>query len=157
SLRPGTHFAIQVRALTEIGTDEAGRILERQLKRRLTSDTIEQSWYWIDLAHSLRNLQREQSLPELLRCAEAHDQHHPLGHFFAAETVCFLSFGGYLRQPSSPMGHSALRVLQSALEGIRSGGPPQVMIEARLGEMIETLWDHRPKSVDPLVVRVLSE
>ncbi len=27
SLRPGTHYVIQVRALAEIGTDEAGRIL----------------------------------------------------------------------------------------------------------------------------------
>src|SRR5262245_20338317 len=51
SLRPGTHYVIQVRALAEIGTDEAGRILERQLQRRLTEDEIEQSWYWIDLAN----------------------------------------------------------------------------------------------------------
>src|SRR5262245_38723597 len=36
SLRPGTHFVVQVRALAEIGTDDAGRILERQLQRRLT-------------------------------------------------------------------------------------------------------------------------
>src|SRR5438309_4877146 len=53
SLRPGTHFVVQVRALTEIGTDDAGRILERQLQRRLTEDRIEQSWYWIDLANGL--------------------------------------------------------------------------------------------------------
>src|SRR5438309_9645337 len=40
SLRPGTHYVIQVRALAEIGTDDAGRILERQLERRLTTDVI---------------------------------------------------------------------------------------------------------------------
>src|SRR5690349_16537958 len=34
SLRRGIHYAIQVRALAEIGTDEAGRMLERQLHRR---------------------------------------------------------------------------------------------------------------------------
>ena len=34
----------------------------------------------------------------------------PLGHFFAAETVCFLGFGGYLRQPETPLGRAALRV-----------------------------------------------
>src|SRR5438270_13998839 len=100
SLRPGTHYVIQVRALAEIGTDDAGRILERQLERRLTNDVLEQSWYWIDLANGLRNLNREQSLPHLLRCAEAGGD-HPLSHFFAAETVCFLSFAGYLRQPHS--------------------------------------------------------
>jgi len=37
--------------LAEIGTDEAARILERQLGRRLAKDTMEQSWYWIDLAN----------------------------------------------------------------------------------------------------------
>src|SRR6266516_4965473 len=50
SLRPGMHFVVQVRALAEIGTDDAGRILERQLQRRLSDDQLEQAWYWIDLA-----------------------------------------------------------------------------------------------------------
>src|SRR5438876_3201387 len=139
SLRPGTHYVIQVRALAEIGTDEAGRILERQLERRLTNDVLEQSWYWIDLANGLRNLNREESLPYLLRCAEAGGD-HPLSHFFAAETVCFLSFAGYLRQPEARLGQAALHVLHRALEGLRSGVQPQIVNEARLGEMIEDLW-----------------
>lgn len=156
SLRPGTHFVIQVRALAELGTDDAGSILERQLQRRLTNDVIEQSWYWIDLANGLRNLNREQSLPQLLRCAEAGGE-HPLSHFFAAETVCFLSFAGYLRQPDSALGKAALRVLHRTLEGLRSGLQPQVVIEGRLGERIEELWDARPSGVRPLIVRVLVE
>src|SRR5580693_5127049 len=91
SLRAGMLYVVQVRALAELGTDDAGRILERQLQRRLTDDAIEQAWYWIDLANGLRTLNRAQSLPHLLRCAErAGDV--PLGHFFAAETVCFLGF-----------------------------------------------------------------
>src|SRR4029077_17725183 len=96
SLRPGMQYIVHVRALADIGTDDAGRILERQLQRRLTDDQLEQSWYWIDLANGLRSLNREQSLPHLLRCAESAGD-IPLGHFFAAETVCFLAFGGYLR------------------------------------------------------------
>ncbi|HMP61330.1 MAG TPA: hypothetical protein PKD86_18465, partial [Gemmatales bacterium] len=56
SLRPGTQFAIKVRALAEIGTDEAGEILEKQLRRQIARDPLEQSWYWIDLANSLRML-----------------------------------------------------------------------------------------------------
>ncbi|HMC89904.1 MAG TPA: HEAT repeat domain-containing protein [Gemmataceae bacterium] len=156
SLRPGTHYVIQVRALAEIGTDDAGRILERQLQRRLTSDSLEQSWYWIDLANGLRNLHREQSLPQLLRCAEAGGD-HPLSHFFAAETVCFLSFAGYLRQPETRLGQAALRVLHRALEGLRSGVQPQIVNEARLGEMIEDLWDHRPAHAHPLIARILFE
>lgn len=156
SLRPGMQYVIQVRALAEIGTDDAGRILERQLQRRLSDDVVEQSWYWIDLANGLRSLNREQSLPHLLRCAEAADE-LPLGHFFAAETVCFLGFSSYLSQPDSPLGRAALRVLHRALEGLRYGVQPQMVIEARLGEMIEKVWDRRPDHVGALVVRVFAE
>src|SRR5437667_1529277 len=113
SLRPGMLFVVQVRALAELGTETAGHILERQLHRRLTDDQIEQSWYWIDLATGLRALNRSQSLPHLLRCAEAAGD-IPLGHFFAAETICFLGFGGYLLH-DSPLGRAALRVFHRAL------------------------------------------
>ena len=122
SLRAGMQYVVQVRALAELGTDDAGRILERQLQRRLTDDQIEQSWYWIDLANGLRSLNRAQSLPHLLRCAESAGD-MPLGHFFAAETVCFLGFAGYLRQTDTPLGRAALRVLHRALEGLRFGVP----------------------------------
>jgi hypothetical protein len=156
SLRPGMLFVVQVRALAELGTDDAGRILERQLGRRLTEDQIEQAWYWIDLANGLRSLNRSQSLPHLLRCAEAAGD-IPLGHFFAAETVCFLGFGGYLTDPDGGLHQAALRVLHRALEGLRCGVPPQVVIEARVGELIETLWDHRDEMIDPLAARVFHE
>src|ERR687888_4048 len=156
SLRPGMLFVVQVRALAELGTETAGHILERQLHRRLTDDQIEQSWYWIDLANGLRALNRSQSLPHLLRCAEAAGD-IPLGHFFAAETVCFLGFAGYLRQTDTPLGRAALRVLHRALEGLRCGVQPQVVAEARMGEILETLWDHRPDAIDPVVVRVFAE
>src|SRR5262249_42084570 len=81
----------------------------------------------------------------------------PLGHFFTAETVCFLSFAGYLRQRETPLGQAALRVLHRALEGLRCGVPPQVVAEARLGEVVETLWDQRPETADPLLARVFHE
>src|SRR5262245_61882423 len=113
SLRAGMEYVVQVRALAELGTEAAGRVLERQLQRRLTEDEIEQSCYWIDLATGLRSLNRDESLPHLLRCAEAAGD-APLGHFFAAETVCFLGFAGYVRQPDAPLGRSALRVLHRA-------------------------------------------
>src|SRR5262252_8107995 len=148
SLRPGTQYVVQVRALAELGTDDAGRILERQLQRRQTEDQIEQAWYWIDLANGLRTLNRAQSLPHLLRCAEAAGD-IPLGHFFAAETVCFLGFAGYLRQPETPLGRAALRVLHRALEGLRYGVQPYLVIEGRVGEAIERLWDYRPEGCHP--------
>jgi len=156
SLRPGMQYVVQVRALAEIGTDTAGRILERQLHRRLSDDQLEQSWYWIDLASGLRSLNRSESLPHLLRCAEAAGD-VPLGHFFAAETVCFLGFASYLRQPHNPLGRLALRVLHRALEGLRYGVQPYMVIEARLGEMMESLWDNRPETIHPLIIRVVAE
>ena len=156
SLRPGMHYVFQVRALAEIGTDDAGKILERQLQRRLTDDQLEQSWYWIDLAGSLRHLHREESLPHLLRCADAAGE-VPLGHFFAAETACFLGFAGYLRQTHTPLGRAALRLLHRVFEGLRYGLPPQVVAEARLGEVLENLWDNRPEGAHALVARVAYE
>ncbi len=156
SLRAGMQYVVQVRALAELGTDDAGRILERQLQRRLTDDQIEQAWYWIDLANGLRSLNRSQSLPHLLRCAESAGD-PPLGQFFAAETICFLNFSGYLRQFDAPLGRAALRVLHRALEGLRFGVPPLVVAEARAGELIETLWDNRTERIDPLAVRIYVE
>src|SRR5262249_16518389 len=140
SLRAGMQYVVQVRALAELGTDDAGRLLERQLQRRLTEDQLEQSWYWIDLANGLRALNRAQSLPYLLRCSAAAGD-IPLGHFFAAETVCFLGFAGYLRRTDGPLGRTALRVLHRALEGLCFGVQPGVVPEARVGEMVEALWD----------------
>ena len=156
SLRPGMHYVVHVRALAELGTDAAGRILERQLQRRLSDDAIEQSWYWIDLANGLRNLNRAQSLPHLLHCADSAGE-VPLGQYFAAETVCFLGFSGYLQQGDTPLGRSAMRVLHRTLEGLRAGVQPQVVAEARIGEMIESVWDARSKCVDPLAIRVYVE
>jgi hypothetical protein len=153
SLRAGMQYVVQVRALAELGTDDAGRILERQLQRRLTDDQIEQAWYWIDLANGLRSLNRSQSLPHLLRCADAASD-PPLGQFFAAETICFLGFAGYLRQFETPLGRAALRIFHRALEGLRFGVPPNVVAEARVGELVETVWDHRTEKIDPLAVRI---
>lgn len=156
SMRPGTQYVIQVRALTELGTEDAGRILERQLQRRLTEDALEQSWYWIDLANGLRCLNRDESLPFLLRCAESSGE-IPLSQFFAAETVCFFGFAGYLRHLEQPLGRAALRVLHRSMEGLRLGLPPHVVIEGRLGEALERVWDHRPPQANALVAHVFHE
>jgi hypothetical protein len=156
SLRPGLQYIYQVRALAEIGTEEAGRILERQLHRRLCDDELEQAWYWIDLASSLRLLNRQESLPHLLRCFEAACE-TPLGHYYAAEALCFLGFAGYLRQPDTSFGKTALRLLHRAVEGLRYGVQPVLVLEARLGELVETIWDHRPNGAAPLHVRLVHE
>src|SRR5207253_2435325 len=51
----------------------------------------------------------------------------------------------------------ALRVLHRALEGLRFGVPPNLISEARVGEMVEALWDNRQEAADPLTVRVFVE
>jgi hypothetical protein len=156
SLQPGLQFAVHVQALVELGSADAGTILRRQLDRRLSDDPVEQSWYWIDLAHGIRHLGRPECLPPLLQCP-ASDGGVPLGQFFAAETACCSGFDDVLRRPLSPLGRSALRVLHSALRGLRHGVPPQAIAEGRLGEAVARLWRHRPNRADPLVVRVLVE
>lgn len=156
TLRPGPQYVFQVRALAEIGTEAAGEILERQLGRRLSDDQLEQSWYWIDLASSLRTLNRSESLPHLLSRAES-ALDAPLGHFYAAETICFFGFAGFARDMETPTGQDALRLLHRALEGMRHGVGPHVIAEARLGELLEGLWDDRPAGAAPLLARVFVE
>lgn len=156
TLRPGMLYVVKVRALAEIGTEEACQILERQLHRKLSTNPIEQAWYWIDLANSLRALGRDESLPHLLDCVHESDD-FPLIHHFAAETVCFVSFHGYLRELDTSAGRSALKLLHRAVEGLRYGIQPQLVIESRLGELIETLWDNKPARPDPRLVRLFVE
>ena len=56
SLRPGLGFAVQVQALAEIGSPQAGTILREQLRRKLSDDPVEQSWYWTH-SHTLHLFQ----------------------------------------------------------------------------------------------------
>jgi hypothetical protein len=156
-LRPGTQFVVQVRALAEIGNPAAGAILERQLRRPLSDDPVEQSWYWIDVAHGLRRLNRPESLAALLECAHRAGG-LPLGHLFAAETAGHPHFHDRLREPGCPQGRAALRVLHRALEGLRAGVAARLVIDARLGEAVAAAWEHRRRGTpDPVLVRVLVE
>ncbi len=167
ALRPGTQYVIHVRALAEIGGEDACRILERQLERRAHEridrghDPLERAWYRIDLAHHLRGLGRDESLPLLLECvADSDGESFPLVHYFAAETVCFPGFAGHARASDGATGRAALRALHFALEGLRLGVPPHVFAEGRLGELLEAIWDEQVGGAshqDPLVVRLFVE
>lgn len=156
SLVPGLSYVVRVRALAELGTEEACHILESQLDRVLVDDPIEQAWYWIDIAHCLRMLAHDESLPLLLnRLSQADD--FPLVHFFAAEVVAFATFSNYLEDFPEPHGESAVRALHRTLEGLRCGISAQIVAEARLGEMLESLWDKQQRNMHPLLVRLFSE
>jgi hypothetical protein len=48
-------------------------------------------------------------------------------------------------------------VLQRALEGLRLGVQPHLIAEARLGEVVESLWDRKPQEASPLLIRVMVE
>ncbi len=157
SLRPGTQFVMQVRALTELGTAEAGQILGRQVGRKLSADALEQLWYSMDLACGLRALNHTSSLPTLMRCADSAPTDLPLSHYLAVETISFLGISGYLTQPDTEMGRIAVRVLRRALEGLRRGVEPARLAEARVGDLVEALWDSRPARDDPRVIQLLVE
>jgi hypothetical protein len=156
ALRPGLQYAVQVQALAEIGNAPAAELLHRQLQRRVSADPVEQSWYWIDVAHSLRLVNNEQSLSHLLRCP-ANGDGAPLGQFFAAEAVCCPGFIDALRHPTNPMGRAAVRLLHSTLRGLRHGVSPHAIADGKLGIAVATLWTRRPERIDPRVVRVLIE
>lgn len=156
SLVPGLSYVVRVRALAELGTDQACRILERQLGRIIIDDAVEQSWYWIDVAHCLHMLAHEESLPALLdRLTEVDD--FPLVHFYAAEIVAFHGFSSYLSDFPDRYGEAAIRAVHRTLEGLRCGISAQIVAETRLGEMIESIWDQHHKQVHPLLVRLFSE
>ncbi|MCS7166495.1 MAG: HEAT repeat domain-containing protein [Gemmatales bacterium] len=152
-MRPGTSFVVHVRALTEIGSEAACRILESQVGRRLTEDQLDQTWYWIDVANSLRALQREESVPLLLASFSQADE-FPLAQYLAAEIVSFTSFAGYLRQGPTPQARAALRILLRAVEGFRFGVPPQLLAEARIGEMLAAVSEQPPNEPDPVLLRL---
>jgi hypothetical protein len=156
ALRPGIRYAVQVQALAEIGGDTAADLLHRQLECRVSNDAIEQSWYWIDVAQSLRRLQNAESMPHLLRCPATGDA-APLSHFFAAEAACCPGFVEAMRRPHDALGRSAVRMLHLTLRGLRHGVAPRVIVDAKLGTAVATLWRRRPDRADPRVVRVLVE
>jgi hypothetical protein len=148
SLIPGTAFAVQVRALADIGSEAAGKILERQLRRRLSTDSTEQEWYWLDLANSLRTLNRRSSLPLLIRCTI--HANLPLGYFLAAEVVCFRGFRRLIRQ-SNP---DAIEVLRRAFEGLRFGVPPHVFAAAKLANLVQIVLQQRNAATLPALSRL---
>ncbi|MFO0866409.1 MAG: hypothetical protein U0744_17485 [Gemmataceae bacterium] len=155
SMKPGTNFVVQVRALVELGTEEAGQILERQLGRQLSDDQLEQAWYGIDLANGLRHLRREDSLPLILEHAERASE-TPLASLFAAEAASFTGFADLLKHPEIEEGKVAWNLLHRVLQGLRQGLSPQVILEARLAEVFETIVDAELEG-PPIVGRVLHE
>lgn len=155
SLRAGKQFAVQARALAEIGSEPARVILERQLERPIGADPLEQGWYRLDLARCLRKLNRLQSMTALVRAAAGPEA--PLIYFLAAEAACFPGFSGFMYQLDLPIGRAALLVLLRALRGLRAGVEPRIISAGRLGEAVSILWDQRIDGIDPLAVRIFVE
>lgn len=156
-LAPGTGFAVQVRALTEIGTPAAGELLERQLSRALSADPVEQSWYWADVAAGLRRLNRTASLPAVLRCADAATG-LPSGAVLAAEAVAFAGFADLLKQPTSPAGRAALRALAGTARAARAGEIDlAAVIGAGLGDRLADVSSKAEAGADPWLALAVVE
>lgn len=157
ALRPGLDYLVQIRALTEIGTPTAGQLLERQLDRALSEDPLEQSCYAVDLARGLRELQRGESLPTLLRKADR-ALALPLGALYAGELVAFAGFTDCLTSRDRVLKRSAQHVLHRAMEGIRLGELSlAVFAEAQLGEIIARLASRPGAAKDPGILRIFVE
>jgi hypothetical protein len=156
-LRAGLDYAVQVRALAEIGTPDAGRVLEKQLSRTLSRDPVEQSWYWVDVASGLRRLNRTDALPAVLKCADAAAD-LPQGVVLAAEAVAFPNYPSTLHDLSSANGKSALRALARAARGCRDGViDPSTMVRAGIGDHLGAVSETAPPAGDPWVTAAVLE
>jgi HEAT repeats len=156
-LQPGVGFAIQVRALTAVGTNEAGQVLERQLGRTLSRDLVEQMWYWADVVAALRHLHHVPALPAVLRCADA-AAGLPAGSVLAAEAVAFPNFPTTLNDLTSPIGRAALRAIVVVSRCCRNGSvAPAGMLRAGLGDLLATVSETAPVLPDPWLTEAMLE
>ena len=154
-MKPTTDFAMQVQALAQIGTRSAVEILEKQLRCSITSNPQEQAWYWLDITRALRQLNWDESLPLLFDCVV--ESPAPLNQFLAAETVCFPNFISFLQNGDLKSRRASARLLHLALQGLRSGVQPHVVVSGRMGEAVAALWESHWEEVDPVAVRIIQE
>ncbi len=156
-LHAGLDFAVQVRALSELATPEAGRVLEQQLSRTLSTDAVEQSWYWVDIAAALRRLGRAESLPAVLKCADAAASLPP-GAMLAAEAVAFPNFNAIVKNSSSAQGRMALRALVATTRAARGGALDLAgAIRAGLGDVLAEVGSKVEPSGDPWLCEAVIE
>jgi hypothetical protein len=156
-LRPGLEFAVQVRALAELGSPDAARVLEVLLARPLTGDPVEQAWYWVDVAAGLRRLNRTEALQAVLRCADAAAQLPP-GPMLAAEAVAFPNFPSALEQPGSVIGRMALRTLVVGARAARDGRlDVATVLRAGLGEALADVAACADPGADPWLTTAVIE
>ena len=156
-LRPGVDFALQVQALTRIGTFEAGTVLERQLTRKLSRDPVEQTWYWADAASGLRQLHHASALPALLRCADTAST-FPAGAVLAAEVVAFPNFTTTLKDLTGPLAQPALRAITRVAQGCRNGIiDPGSMLTIGLGDILARLSATASLLPDPWLTLAILE
>lgn len=156
-LRAGLDFAVLVRALTDIGTAEAGHLLERQLDRTITRDPTEQAWYWVDITVGLRKLNRVEALPTILRCV---DQAVGLQQavVLSAEAIAFPNFPATLHALGSPTGRLAVRALAQAARGCRDGAVDIAsLIRAGLGDHLAAVSETAPPAPDPWLTAAMLE
>lgn len=156
-LHAGLDFAVRVRALSELATPDAARVLERQLARSFSADAVEQAWYWVDVAAALRRLGCGDALPAVLRCAEVVAALAP-GAMLAAEAVAFPNFPTALKHPTSALGRTALRALVAASRAARAGVlDPAGLVRGGLGEVLADVAAMAEPVGDPWMTEAVIE
>ena len=156
-LRPVLAFALQVRALAELGTPSAGIVLERLLARRLTRDRAEQAWYWADVAAGLRAMGHRAALSAVLHRADE-TAARPQGAFLAAEAVAFPNFPALLRDPGHADARLAVCALVRSSRGARDGTvDPTALIQVGLGDHLAALSENATTAADPWLAAAVIE
>lgn len=150
---PGLEYLVNVRALVEIGDEGAAVTLQSLVSRLKCKDPLEKSWFLVDLANGLRNLQHGESIGSLVGYFNEH-QELVLAPLLASEILCFDSFGRYYRAANTQERKAALRLVQSAIDGLYSGITMDIISESRLGDLVECIWENKPPGICPVHVCV---
>ncbi|PHX64037.1 MAG: hypothetical protein CK551_02880, partial [Planctomycetaceae bacterium] len=141
-LRPGLDYVVVVRSLLELGTNQSFEILQKSFGKTRSKDPLEDLWYAIDITNALRQVNRDNILPEIVTylCQRRELAIAPL---FAAEIVSFDSFPELLKSPIPQERNLAVVVLSMAMDGLQSGISLEVFAEAKIGSLYELVWDNR--------------
>ncbi len=150
-LCPGLDYVIVVRSLLEMGTKRTLNILEKSFGKTHSKDPLEDFWYAIDVVNALRQVNRDDLLPQAIRYLCEHRE-MPIAPLFAAEIVSFETFPDLFKSASPEERNLAVVALSLAMDGLQTGISLEVFVEAKIGSLYEIIWDDRIKFNCPTLV-----
>lgn len=141
-LRPGLDYVVVVKALLEIGTPQSFDILQKSFGKTHSKDPMEDLWYAIDITNALRQVNRDEILPEIVTYLCKH-RGLAIAPLFAAEVISFDSFPELLKSPIPEERNFAVIALSLAMDGLQSGISLEVFAESKIGSLYELIWENR--------------